>query len=379
MSRKTIARTAACIILLTAPVLVSGCGEKVEPGSTEVRRKVLTGVRVDTVEPASVKLYLEAAGTVKARTKSSVASKAMGTVTAVLADEGDRVRAGDVLLTIEEKDIAEKIKAAEAARIEASKALEAAGAQSELASLTYERYKKLFEEKAVSAQEFDRVRIQKKTAELEHERVRAMLERAQAGVAEARVYSGYASVKSPVTGLVTSKKIEVGSMASPGMVLMTIEDASSFTVDVYAAEPYLDKLRPGLQVEVASGSDGVKASGKVSEVVSSVDPATRTFLVKIALEGKNLRSGLFVRTRIPVGEKILLRLPAGAVVSKGQLTGVYTVDAKGVVTYTLVRTGARHNDMVEILSGLQPGTSVIVEGASRAFDGAIIKNTGAGN
>lgn len=361
------------VSMLSVPLLLVGCGDKVSPGTAEVSRQTVTGIKVAPAWMSEENEVFEATGTVKAKTVSAVASKIMGTVMSVNVKEGDRVSKGALLLTIEARDISEKVNQAEAGYNEAEKGLEAAKEQKALMDTTYERYKKLYDEKAISRQEFDQIETQKKTASLEYERMKEAVKRAKAGESEAKVYGGYARITSPVSGLVAEKKIEAGSMAVPGMPLIVIEDTSSYLLELNADERLSGKFTPGTPVNVTIESTGEKIKGKVTEAVPSINPASRTFLVKISLQGANLRSGLYAKASLPVGKKQVLTVPSSAIVPKGSLTGVYTVDDKNVVTYRLVRTGSAYGDNVEILSGISPNEKIIVEGADKASDGAVIK------
>jgi RND family efflux transporter MFP subunit len=361
------------ISLLSFPLYLAGCGEKVRPGTTEVSRPEVLGVETIEVRSAPVTASLEVAGTVKAKTVSNVASRVMGTVTSIVVREGDRVKKGALLLTIDDSDMREKVRAAEAGHNEAVKALEAAKENMALQDLTYERYKKLYEGKAISDQEFDTVETRRNGARLEHERAEEAVNRFEAGVNEARVYRSYARVVSPVDGVVSEKRIEVGSMAGPGMPLIIIEDTSSFLLEVNADERLSGKITKGMALGVTVDSLTKSFEGRVAEVLPTVDPASRTFLVKIGLRGAGLRSGQYGRVSFPVTQKTAILLPHRAIVSRGQLDGVYAVDDSGVMTYRLVRTGERYGDNIEILSGVGPGEKVIVEGVDKAVDGGVVK------
>ena len=82
---------------------------------------------------------------------------------------------------------------------------------------------------------------------------------------------------------------------------------------------------------------------------------------------------MFARVKIPLGEREAVLLPEQAIVTRGQLTGVYKVDQDGVVTLTMVRAGKKHGPSLEILSGIKPGERIIVEGAEKAVDGGVLK------
>lgn len=367
-------RFLAAALLLSAPVfLFAGCKEKVEPGTAEVERAEITGLKIAEAATTEITDYTEAAGTIKARSVSSVASRLMGTVTSVNVKEGDRVKKGSPLLTIEANDIAEKIKQAEAGYREALKGLEMAKENRELVNTTYDRYKKLFDAKAISRQEFDNISTQKRTAEIEYERMEEAVKRARSGVSETKVMRGFASITSPVSGIVTEKRIDVGSMATPGMTLFTIEDTSSYLIEVSADERLANIINIDMLVSVTIDSIDKKIDGKVSEIIPAVNPMTRSFMIKVSVNGEGLRSGLYARVRIPAGKKTLMLVPAPALVNKGQLTGVYTVDETGLITFRLVRAGSRYGNDVEVLSGLNPSEKIVIEGAESAIDGAVAK------
>lgn len=364
------------VLILTSAAVLSGCGEKVKPGVEAVKREQVTGISLQTMVLAPVDEYYETSGTVRARTVSTVASRTMGTITAIKVKEGDRVNAGQLLLTVDDSDTAMKVKGAAEGYNEALKALDAAREDKSLREITWQRYKKLYDQKALSRQELDQIETQKKVAALDYDRAQAAVKRVEAGVSEAKIYQGYSRIKAPVSGLVTGKKAEIGSMAVPGMPLMTIEDTSAYRIEVNADEKLSGKIRPGMEAKIGLEALTGEIQGVVTDVVQSVDPGSRSFLVKITLKqegpaGKELRSGLYARVNIPVGRKDVLSVPKGAVVEKGQLTGVYTVNAQNIITYRLVRTGKSHGDNVVVLTGLNPGDKVIVSGVDKAVDGGI--------
>lgn len=350
------------LIIVMAGVVLYGCGEKVKPGVHEVKREQVTGIKSELLKSSEVDEYFETTGTVRAKTSSVIASRMMGTVTSVGVKEGDRVGPGQLLLTIDDRDVAQRVKAAE-------KGLEGAKQQQSLSDITYQRYKKLYDEKALAGQELDQIETRKKVADIEYERAKAMLE-------EARINRGFARITSPSSGVVTEKKIEVGSLAVPGVPLLTVEDNSSFRVEVNADEKLSGTIKTGMTVSVLIDVLDREINGKVTEVVPSVDPMNRSFLVKIALSDKALKNGYYAKVAIPVGKKQALLVPKKAVVEKGQLTGVYAVDKNYVIAYRLVRTGKPYGEKVEILAGLDPGDTVIVDGVEKAVDGGIVAGQG---
>ena len=368
----------ALLMLLVAGLLLTGCGEKAAPGTAQVtaqvKRPTVSGVSLATLASTQVDEYYEATGTVKAASTIYIAGRMMGAVTSLLVKEGDAVEKGRLLLTMDDRDVVQKVKAAEAGVQEATKALEAVKQNRELADMTHRRYQKMYDEKAISRQEMDQFETQKRVAGLEYERVQEVVSRAAAGLAEAKIYLGFTSIVSPVKGIVTEKKIEVGGMAVPGMPLLTVENTAAYHAEVTVDEGLVGKLRLGTPVLVFIEAIDRKIQGKIKEILPAVDPQSRSFTVKVSLSGDGLRSGLYARMRIASGKKEIMLAPRSAIVEKGQLTGVYAVDGQGVVTYRLVRTGKEYDGQLEILSGLKPNDRIIVQGMEKAVDGGIMEN-----
>jgi RND family efflux transporter MFP subunit len=353
---------------------MTGCKDKIEPGTATVDRPTVSGVATMEIGLDRTVLLHEATATVTAEVESMVASRIMGPVAAIAVIEGDRVKTGQLLIVIDSEDISSKMAAAEAAYQEALQGLSGAEQNRMLAETTYSRFKNLYDEKALSLQELDKIETQKKVASIEYARMQEMVKRAGAGLAEAKVFQDYKEIKSPVDGVVTGRFIDPGTMAMPGMRLLTIEDTSRYRLEAEINESLAGQITPGLEVEVEINALKAKLQGKVSEIVPAVDPRSRTFKVFITLPpAKNLVSGLYARVKIPVGEQELILVPAESVVTKGQLTGVYVVDSNRVITYRLVRPGKEYDGNVEILAGLRPGDTIIPGNVARVVDGAILQ------
>jgi RND family efflux transporter MFP subunit len=361
------------LIMVATFFLLSGCTGKIQPGSAEVKRPLVRSVKVTRVPLSQVDTFYETSGTVKAANTSMIASRVMGTVLSVKVREGERVRTGQVLMVLDDRDMAQKVNGAEAGHKDAQGALDAAGQKRSLADITYQRYGRLYSEKVISRQEMDQLETGKRIADIEYERAQEGVKRTKAALDEAQVYHGFTRITAPLSGVVTEKKVEEGTLATPGMPLLVVEDTSRLRVDAFVDERLSGKLASGTPVSVMFDAIKTQVTGKIAEIVPAIDPATRTYLIKIPVQGPALRSGLYGRVLIPEGKKEAVLIPPGAIVQKGQLTGVYAVDDKGVIAYRLIRTGKPYDGQVEVLSGIKAGDSIIVEGVDKAVDGGVVK------
>ncbi|MDF1525703.1 MAG: efflux RND transporter periplasmic adaptor subunit [bacterium] len=361
-------------ILLSAAIagtMIFGACSPAHEAKPVVRPEV-TGVELQKVQITSVPESYETTGTVVPKSSSTVSSRVMGTVTSLLVREGDKVKAGQLLLTLDDRDLRERVRTAEEAHNQAIHALEAARNQEDLAGRTYERYRKLYEGNAITTQEMDNVTNQANQARHGVEQAQAMVKRTESSWDEAKIFLGFSKITSSIDGIVTGKMTDLGSMASPGVPLLQLEDRASRLVEASFEERMLDSVKEGMEVQVRVPSNADETAGRIVEVVPTVDPRTRTFVVKIAVPGVDLRSGQYGSVRFKSGTRDLLLVPASAVVKRGQLTGVFIVDSKDHVIYRLIRVGRPYGEMVEVLSGLTTGNTIVIGNLDKAVDGGIL-------
>ena len=329
---------------------------------------IISGVKTEIVAKASVDNYYETSASVKSKTNSVISSMITGKVTSLAVQEGDRVSAGQLLLTIDSRDTAQRAIGASAGVAAAQKGVEQAAQNKKMADVTYQRYKNLYNEKVITKQEFDQYSTQKNIAALEYQRAQAGVQQARAGLGEVRVYQSYARVTAPISGIVTQRNIDLGSTALQGQPILTIESPSNQEIVANVDESYLKQVSVGEEVNLVV--DGQTLKTQITTVVPSIDSMTRTFKIKLAAKGLN--SGLYAKIQIPVGKKDAIAVAQAAIVQKGQLTGVYTVDEQNIISYRLIKTGKNLGDKVEVISGLADGDKIIVSGVENAIDGGEI-------
>lgn len=345
------------ILILFACIIPIGCKDKVKSGEVETKRERVRDIGITKISPSIVDDVYELTGSVKAGLSTVISSKVMGEIRDIYVKEGDVIRAGQVLIKIDDADIKERVKSAE-------KGFESAKHNRDLARKTYQRYKALSDEKAVSGQELDQVQTQMLVAEAEYERAKAMLN-------EALTYQSYTNITAPYNGIVTTKHIDKGSMAVQGFPLLSIESNEKYYIEVFVDESMLGLIKVGLPVKVYIDNLNNEFNAKVTEVIQSVDTKTRTFTAKIDLSLKNISSGMFVRVKFLTKKREALLISKDWIVKKGQLTGVYVVDEKGIIVYRLIKLGKVFGDKIEVLSGLTPKEDIVSSGIQKAFEGGI--------
>lgn len=377
--------TIAILAILSLAALACGSSEGEKTTAPGV-----SGIRVETVSSAPMPRYYEAPATVRSVTVSPLSAKVVGTVTQLLVREGDAVRAGQVLMTIDNRDANAMLQQAQAGVLEAEQgvaaaeaAVGAAEAQRKFANATFERFKTLRERNSVSPQEFEEVEMKTAAANAEADRAQRMLaaikakrEQARAAASGATTMMSYTQITAPMSGIVTARMIDVGAMAAPGMPLLTVEDDRAYRVEAQVAESMVGTIKRGDTVRVRIDALGREIDGRVNAVAPGSDPASRSYLVKVDLVGegaKDVSSGMFAKAFFKTGETAGLTVPSTAVVRRGQLTSVYALDDKQAARLRLVRLGKAAGDRVEVLSGLRDGDRIVAEPAPNVTDGTRIE------
>jgi RND family efflux transporter MFP subunit len=199
---------------------------------------------------------------------------------------------------------------------------------------------------------------------------------AKAALQQARTALGYTHILAPFDGIVTEKKADVGTLASPGMPIFTVEDLHRHRLEATINETDLRYVRMGQQVPVVIDALGEKElKGRVVQIVPAADPASRSFLVKIEVPSDPvLRSGLFGRTRFARGERLALLIPHTAVVERGQLQGIYVLDQNKIASLRYITLGKPSAGQVEVLAGLQAGEMLVADPESGELSGKRIES-----
>ena len=359
-------------LLAAASVVASGCrsGEAARPAPAEV-------VQAQVVESQlrQLPVNLNAVGTLHARENVALSAQVVGRVQQVLVREGDHVVAGQTLAALDDATLRTSAEQADAAVSAAENQQVAAKNNADLAASTLARYKQLQEQKSVSPQEMDEVT---RRAEASSAQVAALIAQANAAKAQAsgaHAMLQYARIRAPFAGVITSRMVDPGALAAPGVPLLQMDQDGPLQLQAAIDESAIAAVHIGMTIPVSvDGASLADDSGKVEQIVPAADPSSHTFLIKIDLApSKQLRAGMYGTARIPTGTHPAILVPASAIVTRGSLPCAYVLDSNGIAQLRYVTTGEAHENWVEVLSGISAGEKLIDAPADRDLGGKRIE------
>jgi RND family efflux transporter MFP subunit len=201
----------------------------------------------------------------------------------------------------------------------------------------------------------------------------ARIQQANAGLNVASITASYAAIRAPFDGIVTERHADPGALATPGAPLLVVEKTVGLRLEAHVEESRVPSVKEGAQVAVVIDALGITATGKVDEIVPSVDAAARSFLTKIDLPAiPHLRPGMFGRVTFAGGSDEVVAVPAAAISETGQVQSVFVVE-DGVARVRLITRGRQKDEQVEVLTGLGGGEKVISPRPAGLRDGARVE------
>jgi len=364
----------ATLVSIFLTLMFVGCtGER---RTISVAPETVSDVSVVSAQTTNIPDVVEAVGTLRAAETSQLAAQMIGNIVQVRVHEGDHVQRGQVLAVIDDAQPQAALDCSAAADLAAEQEISASESNFTLAEATFKRYQTLYDRKSVSPQEFDEIKARYQAAQARREVARAGKAQAKAALQQARTALSYTHILAPFAGLVTEKKADVGTLATPGMPIFTVEDLRRYRLEAAVNESDLQYVRQGQQVSVSIDALGDRhLKGKVIEVVPAADPGSRSFLVRVELPSDPaLRSGLFGRAQFRRGERTGLLIPRTAVVERGQLQGIYVLDRNRIAGLRYITLGKTEALQVDVLAGLQAGEALISNPGSRELSGKKIES-----
>ncbi len=346
--------------ILLATLLLASCGgdsKEQHPGQNPV------AVEVITAGGAADGASFTASGRIEAAQQANLGTRSMGYVKQLHVKVGDKVSKGQLLVSLDNADLQAKLAQVEAAITEAEAAFANAGKD-------YERYQALFADQSATQKELDDMTSRYRMAQARLEAARQMRNEVEAQFA-------YARIRAPFAGVVTNTFAEAGDLASPGHPLVAVEAPGAFEVKAQIPENEISQVAEGDPAAVLVKSLGKQLKGTVSELSTSARNTGGQYQATIRLEEGDpaLRSGMYATLRFERKAEAgtadtLLLIPSGALVHRGQLSGIYTVSQSNTALLRWLRLGRTYGDQVEVLAGLSPGETYVVSADSKLYNGA---------
>ncbi len=327
------------LALLTLPL----CPLLAETAGKEATASVTVTVAQASVQ--DVPALIETVGTLQAAERAALAAKVTGVITRMPVVLGSTVKAGDVLAVISAEEIAARLGQAEAQLAQAKRNLEREQNLLQKNAATPETVKSVTDQYAI----------------------------AQAGYREAKTMLGYTTITAPFDGVITRKNANSGDLAAPGAVLLQLENPRKLQVNTAVPESQVLHIHAGDILTVRVETAGVVVQGTVAEISPAVDPSSRTASVILDLPTiPDLRTGQFVRVLLPNTHTKALLVPSSALVPSGQMDRVFVVEGERA-RLRLVRTGMSVDGRTEILTGLNPGETVVITNNRLLADGQTLR------
>ena len=317
----------------------------------------------------------------RSRNQVDVVPRIIARILEIKVRSGDRVKRGDILAVLDAKDLSaivsqgqEQLRAVTASVGAADEQVKAAKAALDLATKEMERTRALFEKNALAKRDYDQSIAAFRQAEAGmqqaiQQRAAASAQAAAAGqgIKQAEVGLGYATVVSPIDAIVAERLADPGDLGNPASVMLRLFDPETLLLEVPVRESLVQEVAIGSQVSYSVPSLGKTFEGTVREIVPSVDPRTRTFLVKVCIDkSEGLMPGMFGTIRVPLkSEKKVIIVPESAIIKTGQLESVVEVEG-GRLLRRQIRSIDAGDGNREVISGLKPGQKILKVGNSRS-------------
>ncbi len=348
-------------------LFLSACSSNVKKDSPTT---IDTAIKVTIATPGTdQQQFLNVSGQIESAQTANISTRVMGYITGLKVNVGDRVAKGALLATISNNDIIAK-------RAQTDAMIEEAETAFKNAQRDYGRFTVLYKEQSASAKELENVTQAYSSA-------KSRLEQANQMKNEVSATLGYTNLLAPFDGVVTQKLMDAGSMANPGMTILTVERNGSYQVSASVPENSISLVKEGTNVAIAIDAVNKTIRGTVTQINQSSQFSGGQYLIKLSISEKDkagLFAGMYANLSIPLkltttnsqdGEQVMV--PLKAIGQKDQLAGIYTIGNNNTALLRWVKLGKVKGDQVQVLSGLAPHEQFIVSADGRLFNGATVK------
>ena len=318
-----------------------------------------------TITPRDLRQTLAASGSLRAYNQAAVKARVAGDVREVLVREGETVKAGQVLVRMDDADYRARVAQAEGALL-------AARGQLDIAAKARENNRALLDRGFISKNAYD-------TASSQYDIAQANRNAAQGGLDVSRKALGDTVIRAPIAGVVASRSVQPGEKVSADNKLLDVVDLARMEMEVAVPTSDIIAIAPGQEVTVKVEGLPQLLPATVVRINPSTQPGSRSIMTYLQLDNpqNRLRAGMFGEARLTLARKAgVLAAPPSALQGNGDSAYVYAVEQDKLVRRR-VQTGMTGSDgdatFVEITGGLEPGARIVRSNLGNLPAGATVK------
>jgi RND family efflux transporter MFP subunit len=325
-------------------------------------------VELGTLKRGKVAAYLTVVGNLIGEQTVDIAPRTGGRLLDVNVKLGDRVRRGQVLAKVEDREIVEQVRQAEASQEVSKATIRQREADLNVARVNFDRSKNLFERQLLAKQALDDAESRYLAALAQVDLSKAQLTQNDARLQELRINLENTRVVSPVDGFVGKRTVDPGAMVNTNTAIASVVDISKLRLVANVVEKDLRMVSPGdMAVVEVDAYPGEKFNGKIARVSPVLDPATRTAAMEVEIPNAEykLKPGMYARIALTVEEHdSALVIPKTAVVDYQNQRGVWVPNDSDRAVFVPLKLGIENSEQIEVISGLNEGSKFVNNGAS---------------
>ena len=330
-------------------------------------------VELTSVKRGDVSMQIQVVGNLIGAQTVAATPKVSGRLESVAVRLGDAVVRGQQIAKVEDRELLEQLKQAEASHAVAEATIRQRDADLKLAAVNRDRNGNLYERQLISRQTYDDTEARYQAAEAQVDLAQAQLLAARSRLDELKINLANTTITSPVNGFVASRELDAGAWVTPNSVFVSLVDISTVRLVTNVVERDLRRIQVGLAADVeVDAYPGRKFNGRVSRMAPILDPATRTAQIEIEIPnpGGQLKPGMYAKVNFTVDKREnTLVVPANAVIDLGGKRGVFLPAEGNLATFRAIEQGVTTTELVEVASGLSEGEKIITTGAGALREG----------
>jgi HlyD family secretion protein len=355
-----------------APGRQEGAGGQRPGGGAGASARPPMTVDVAPTRRETVSEHITVVGNLIGAATVEIVPKVSGRLQSIAVRLGDPVRKGQVLAKVEDHEIREQVRQAEASFEVARATVRQREADLKFAQTNLDRSRSLFQRELLPKQSLDDAEARSQAAVAQLDLARAQFQQARARLDELQITLSNTNILSPVDGFVAKRNLDPGAFASQNSPVLAVVDLSTVRMVANLIERDAKRVLAGTPAAVGVDAyPGEQFSGRVARVAPVFDPTTRTAEMEIEVPNRSgrLKPGMYARVALLVGERPnALVVPRNAVVDIEGRRGVF-VPQDNRASFRPVETGLQDENKVEITGGLSDGAQVITTGALALRDG----------